>query len=98
MIVSINVFLFFFFLMIRRPLRSTLFPYTTLFRSHPADDHGWLVPAAQMVHAAAGWTRHPRRLQDKWPLGSVRRRDAPGDPRPGGSGAGHRHRRPDVFR
>src|SRR5258707_7211339 len=29
-----NVFsLFFFFLMIRRPPRSTLFPYTTLFRS-----------------------------------------------------------------
>src|SRR2546429_2522033 len=28
--------LFFFFLMIRRPPRSTLFPYTTLFRS-PAD-------------------------------------------------------------
>src|SRR6266850_6563689 len=27
---------FFFFLMIRRPPRSTLFPYTTLFRSHPA--------------------------------------------------------------
>src|SRR5256885_11308862 len=29
-------FLFFFFLMIRRPPRSTLFPYTTLFRS------GWI--------------------------------------------------------
>src|SRR2546430_10037506 len=28
------VLLFFFFLMIRRPPRSTLFPYTTLFRSH----------------------------------------------------------------
>src|SRR3712207_8997496 len=28
---------FFFFLMIRRPPRSTLFPYTTLFRSSP----GW---------------------------------------------------------
>src|SRR6266550_6045815 len=28
--------LFFFFLMIRRPPRSTLFPYTTLFRSRPA--------------------------------------------------------------
>src|SRR5256885_12002079 len=28
-------FLFFFFLMIRRPPRSTLFPYTTLFRSPP---------------------------------------------------------------
>src|SRR5256885_4861472 len=29
----INPFGFFFFLMIRRPPRSTLFPYTTLFRS-----------------------------------------------------------------
>src|SRR6266536_5836262 len=28
-----RVMLFFFFLMIRRPPRSTLFPYTTLFRS-----------------------------------------------------------------
>src|SRR5438045_8695425 len=27
--------LFFFFLTLRRPPRSTLFPYTTLFRSHP---------------------------------------------------------------
>src|SRR5215813_15183859 len=27
---------FFFFLMIRRPPRSTLFPYTTLFRSSPS--------------------------------------------------------------
>src|SRR2546429_9200802 len=30
---AFTVFLFFFFLMIRRPPRSTLFPYTTLFRS-----------------------------------------------------------------
>src|SRR2546428_8453615 len=29
---------FFFFLMIRRPPRSTLFPYTTLFRSAAASD------------------------------------------------------------
>src|SRR5256885_17162580 len=28
-----NLYFFFFFLMIRRPPRSTLFPYTTLFRS-----------------------------------------------------------------
>src|SRR5579883_3607757 len=28
-----TLFVFFFFLMIRRPPRSTLFPYTTLFRS-----------------------------------------------------------------
>src|SRR2546421_5634446 len=31
------MFLFFFFLMIRRPPRSTLFPYTTLFRSQGPD-------------------------------------------------------------
>src|SRR5688572_32492000 len=30
----ISTSLFLFFLMIRRPPRSTLFPYTTLFRSH----------------------------------------------------------------
>src|SRR5256885_16731315 len=30
---------FFFFLMIRRPPRSTLFPYTTLFRSPLEPDH-----------------------------------------------------------
>src|SRR5258708_39173556 len=29
----VRLFTFFFFLMIRRPPRSTLFPYTTLFRS-----------------------------------------------------------------
>src|SRR2546430_11444873 len=32
------LFSFFFFLMIRRPPRSTLFPYTTLFRSPRSDD------------------------------------------------------------
>src|SRR5260370_28978458 len=32
--------LFFFFLMIRRPPRSTLFPYTTLFRSQGVDVGG----------------------------------------------------------
>src|SRR5436309_7135284 len=30
-----SLHLYFFFLMIRRPPRSTLFPYTTLFRSSP---------------------------------------------------------------
>src|SRR6266496_4908486 len=33
MVVYSRLFVFFFFLMIRRPPRSTLFPYTTLFRS-----------------------------------------------------------------
>src|SRR2546430_3899026 len=31
--------IYFFFLMIRRPPRSTLFPYTTLFRSEQAHPH-----------------------------------------------------------
>src|SRR6266536_6185971 len=39
----------FFFLMIRRPPRSTLFPYTTLFRPPPKPPRGlcpqWTVPA-----------------------------------------------------
>src|SRR3712207_9473147 len=38
---TLRLFFYVFFLMIRRPPRSTLFPYTTLFRSHvhllPAD-------------------------------------------------------------
>src|SRR5207302_11059641 len=38
-------FLFFFFLMIPRPPRSTLFPYTTLFRSRSPRDSAFRVPA-----------------------------------------------------
>src|SRR5215510_15717780 len=38
----------FFFLMIRRPPRSTLFPYTTLFRSPP--------PGVQQQRALSGWS------------------------------------------
>src|SRR5574344_2434028 len=34
--------LLFFFLMIRRPPRSTLFPYTTLFRSYVLEFGKWL--------------------------------------------------------
>src|SRR2546422_8172861 len=34
-------YIFFFFLMIRRPPRSTLFPYTTLFRSRFAHHPHW---------------------------------------------------------
>src|SRR6266571_2823224 len=38
-IFSILIFFMFFFLMIRRPPRSTLFPYTTLFRSRCRRSH-----------------------------------------------------------
>src|SRR5256884_8848554 len=37
--------IFFFFLMIRRPPRSTLFPYTTLFRSHFTTMRWGLIPS-----------------------------------------------------
>src|SRR5258707_3643872 len=45
--------LFFFFLMIRRPPRSTLFPYTTLFRSD----------GAQLVQPAPDFHAHVVRLR-----------------------------------
>src|ERR1022692_5042930 len=45
--------LFFFFLMIRRPPRSTLFPYTTLFRS---------VINTLSVLMAWGWNGHPIKI------------------------------------
>src|SRR5947208_16882451 len=44
-----DYFLFFFFLMIRRPPRSTLFPYTTLFRSLPARHGGGVGNGVQQV-------------------------------------------------
>src|SRR6185503_7992062 len=43
------LFNFFFFLMIRRPPRSTLFPYTTLFRSPPPGHE-----LAEFIHNPAG--------------------------------------------
>src|SRR5580698_11083912 len=52
---------FFFFLMIRRPPRSTLFPYTTLFRSPPAS-----APAERPAPRAPRWWRseeHTSELQ-----------------------------------
>src|SRR5438552_13939333 len=43
---SITIVLLFFFIMIRRPPRSTLFPYTTLFRS-------------PLPHTRVGYHLHP---------------------------------------
>src|SRR5205823_12870344 len=37
---TLFIYFIFFFLMIRRPPRSTLFPYTTLFRSKLIEGHG----------------------------------------------------------
>src|SRR3712207_8625826 len=50
-----NVFMYYlFFLMIRRPPRSTLFPYTTLFRSRLKEDR-----AGATLHRARGKNRRP---------------------------------------
>src|SRR5258708_36483225 len=49
--------IFFFFLMIRRPPRSTLFPYTTLFRS-TGSRSAWL------------WRRSPHRVLSGRPTAS----------------------------
>src|SRR5256885_3055299 len=41
--------IFFFFLMIRRPPRSTLFPYTTLFRSNAGQANGFDISRVEAV-------------------------------------------------
>src|SRR5258708_27197568 len=49
----------FFFLMIRRPPRSTLFPYTTLFRSHLASLSAWNeIDSPLMDEVVEGGTRN----------------------------------------
>src|SRR3712207_8562552 len=76
--------IYFFFLMIRRPPRSTLFPYTTLFRS----DQG--PPPAVRRRADRGGQRHgpahPRRRRVQRP----RAQDADPAVRPAGRSASDR--------
>src|SRR3712207_7452687 len=63
--------MFFFFLMIRRPPRSTLFPYTTLFRSlalagqHPRQRGGRRLDAADLrrLHLQRPARQAPDRVQ-----------------------------------
>src|SRR5947209_12995763 len=63
--------MFFFYLMIRRPPRSTLFPYTTLFRSHTFH--------SECVSSAGARTGSPFHL---WTKASAHRRQCaqPGCP------------------
>src|SRR2546430_14067928 len=60
---STQQFQFFFFLMIRRPPRSTLFPYTTLFRSARCSNS---VKSSTVLSARcepkSRWTFTPRRV------------------------------------
>src|SRR3712207_9384409 len=60
----------FFFLMIRRPPRSTLFPYTTLFRSADAADelaHGLRPLGAREVEVVGEGERPPAHRRDVAP-------------------------------
>src|SRR2546429_3829956 len=65
-----HVFVFFFFLMIRRPPRSTLFPYTTLFRSMAevavdADVHQRITPLEFGKNVGERSEEHTSELQSR---------------------------------
>src|SRR6266480_6385954 len=64
-------FFFFFFLMIRQPPRSTLFPYTTLFRSAP---RGSSIRSA--LRSGPPSSRRGRRRRHSSPSRRVRRRSS----------------------
>src|SRR5262245_63417002 len=61
-----------FFLMIRRPPRSTLFPYTTLFRSRSAGAESTRVGCATGLVGRAVWARTGRSEEHTSELQSLR--------------------------
>src|SRR2546422_7690286 len=72
MIVYHVTFIYFFFLMIRRPPRSTLFPYTTLFRSEPGGLVGGIEAEHDPGQRGGRERRHDRAERH---MGRDRRRD-----------------------
>src|SRR2546430_13211786 len=62
--------LFFFFLMIRRPPRSTLFPYTTLFRSLTPDERATRRDSVDSIAAASTELARLRALEQDVRWGS----------------------------
>src|SRR5438132_14116657 len=55
-----------FFLRIRRPPRSTLFPYTTLFRSIPAEKDLEIIPGASHLFEERGTLESVANLAKDW--------------------------------
>src|SRR5258705_8593764 len=60
--------------MIRRPPRSTLFPYTTLFRSVPALPPARCAPSSPITRAPSSKTPSPAASTPRWRSGCLRRR------------------------
>src|SRR3712207_7767376 len=78
------MFLVFFFLMIRRPPRSTLFPYTTLFRSGSEDERRGAEARERRAVGRAegrGARRHRAGTARRDGAGRSRRRRRAGRPR-----------------
>src|SRR3989475_11998814 len=76
------MFVLFFFLMIRRPPRSTLFPYTTLFRSvagpaRPVPSVGGLRRGATRLRSASGCSFQEPGPESRGYPSTVRREDLP---------------------
>src|SRR6266513_5648665 len=65
----VHPLLFFFFLMIRRPPRSTLFPYTTLFRSpHLLSRADWHQRCHLQIAPMRRSVEHTSELQSRFDL------------------------------
>src|SRR5205823_15083829 len=73
---SLFSFLLFFFLLLRRPPRSTLFPYTTLFRSRRRRAIDRLALSHRLGTRTLGWLgshRRSRWRQGRWNRHRLRR-------------------------
>src|ERR1039457_626044 len=78
-VLMVTFFFSFFFLMIRRPPRSTLFPYTTLFRSaagNPGKGSGPGPPQSDIAYPdrpriGGGWSQRPDPLLQRNGLGRL---------------------------
>src|SRR6266496_5921214 len=65
MLFFLSFLLSFFFLMIRRPPRSTLFPYTTLFRSPGAAATRWRPRSSARCSCSGRSEEHTSELQSR---------------------------------
>src|SRR5439155_18907905 len=83
----------FFFLMIRRPPSSTLFPYTTLFRSSAADGRGDVCQQRPWPWTRP-WSRRRVLREDEGPRTPLRRQGAHEEPRQARPPLGRKQREP----